>query len=290
MTAGPRAAVAALAARAAIAAIGLASLAGCARPAVNPAVPSYAPSDQTSAAAAKSASRPLIVEWPAADRATLEAQRAGGVVVVRYGGREMEVLRGCRVPAAGAYRYVPLTPKEEDLVVRDATELDAAMPIHTASLEARIQQKQELDVAMTIVGMYQTDGRSWRAADLQGDCAGATHVVQAVAVGAFEIDASAQASVGAGVHALGAGIGASHDASREVVHRDGNKDACAKSGATDASPPFACGAMLRLEVVAVRFPSTGPAAACGPGLVRQGDACVAVQPNSPGLLDALKSH
>jgi hypothetical protein len=264
------------------------ALAGCGRPAVDPSVPAYAPADQTSAGAARSASRPLVVEWPAADRATLEAQRAGGVVVVRYGGREMEVLRGCRI--AGAYRYVPVTPKEEDLVVRDATELDAQMPIHTASLEARVQQKQELDVAMTIVGMYQTDGRTWRSTDLQGDCAGATHVVAAVAVGAFEIDASAQSSVGGGVHALGAGGGASQAASREVVHRDGDKQACAKSGAADASPPFACGAMLRVEVVPVRFPSSGPAAACGAGMVRQGDACVAVQPDRPGLLDALKGH
>ena len=272
--------------REALAALGLAA---CAHTPLDPSVPTYSPTDQATAGAAKSASRPLIVEWPAADRATLESQRASGVVVVRYGGREMEVLRGCHVVDARAtYRYVPLTPKQEDLVMRDATELDAAMPIHTVSLEARLQQKQELDVAMTIVGMYQTDGRSWSSSDLQGDCAGATHVVQALAVGAFEIDASAQASVAGGVHAMGAGVGASHDASREVLHRDGDKDACARSGAHDASPPFACGAMLRVEVVPVRFPATGPAATCGQGLVRQGDACVAVQPDRPGLLDALK--
>jgi hypothetical protein len=268
--------------------LGLLALAACAHASLDPTVPTYAPTDQASAGAAKSASRPLVVEWPAADRATLEAQRAGGIVVVRYGGREMEVLRGCRVQ--GLYRYVPVTPKEEDLTMRDATELDAAMPIHAVSLEARLQQKQQLDVAMTIVGMYQTDGRAWNAADLQGDCAGATHVVQALAVGAFEIDASAQSAVSGGVHALGAGLGAGHDASREVLHRDGDKDACAKSGARDVSPPFACGAMLRAEVVPVRFPSSGPTATCGQGLVRQGDACVAVQPDRPGLLDALKGN
>jgi hypothetical protein len=85
-------------------------------------------------------------------------------------------------------------------------------------------------------------------------------------------------------------VGGSHDASREVLHRDGDKDACSKSGAHDASPPYACGAMLRVEVVPVRFPSSGPAATCGQGLVRQGDACVAVQPDRPGLLDALKGR
>jgi hypothetical protein len=268
----------------AIAALGAA--AACARPTLDPAVPSYSPDDQSTAAAAKSASRPLVIEWPAADRAALEAQRGVGVVVVRYGGGEMEVLRGCRAP--GAYRYVPVTPKEEGLVVRDASELAAAMPIHTATLEARLQRQQELDVAMTIVGLYQTDARAWTSGELAGDCAGATHVVQALAVGAFEIDASARAAASAGVSALGAGVAGSQQSSREVVHRDGDKTACAKGGAGDASPPYACGAMLRVEVALVRYPAAGPAAACGPGLVRQGSACVAVQPDRPTLLDALK--
>jgi hypothetical protein len=268
----------------------LLALAACARPAVDPSVPAYTPGDQTTASAAKSASRPLVLEWPAADRAALEAQRAGGVVVVRYGGSEMEVLRGCHAP--GTYRYVPVTPKQEGLVVRDATELAATMPIHTVSLEARLQHQQELDVSMTIVGLYQTDGRSFAAGDLQGECTGATHVVQALAVGAFEIDASARTAASAGVSVMGtggAGISGGQDASREVVHKDGDRNACSKGGAQDASPPFSCGAMLRVEVVPVHFPSSGPAGACGPGLVRQGDACVAVQPDRPGLLDALKS-
>ena len=169
--------------------VGLAAMAslvastGCG-PALAPSVPEYAPADQTSASAARSASRPLVLEWPAADRAALEAQRAGGVVVVKYGGGQMDVLRGCRVD--GSYRYVPVTPKHEGLVVHDATELAVAMPIHTAALEARLQQRQQLGVSMTIVGMYEAGAGSFKAADLKGDCAGATHVVQALAVGAFE--------------------------------------------------------------------------------------------------------
>jgi hypothetical protein len=270
--------------RALVAALLLA--AGCG-PMLDPTVPTYAPRDQTSASAAKSASRPLVLEWPAADRAALEAQRAGGVVVVRYGGSQMEVLRGCRI--AGAYRYVPVTPKEEGLVVHDTSELSAAMPIHTVSLEARLQQKQQLDVSMTIVGMFESDAASFQAADLRGQCSGATHVVQALAVGAFEIDASAHSEASAGVKAFGGSAAGSQDATREVVHKDGDKAACSKGSSHDAQPPYACGAMIRVEVVAVRFPASGPADTCGPGLVRQGDACVAAQPDRPALLDALKA-
>ncbi len=267
-----------------------ASLVACAAGTTGaPQAPTYSPADATTAGAAKSASRPLILEWPAADRATLEAQRAQGVVVVRYGGREIEVLRGCKV--TGAYRYVPVTPKEEDVVMRDRAELDAAMPVHAVSLEARLAQKQQLQVAMTIVGAYEADARAWAAADLQGQCDGATHVVQELTVGAFEIDASAESSQAAGAGAFGVGASASHDAARETLNRDGDKAACAKSAAGDGAPPFACGAMLRMQVVPIRFPAAAASSGgCGPGLVRKGDACVAVSGDRPQLLDVLQGH
>jgi hypothetical protein len=267
-----------------------AGLAACAPGAGGaPQAPAYAPANETTAGAAKSSTRPLILEWPAADRATLEAQRAQGVVVVRYGGREIEVLRGCKV--GGAYRYVPVTPKEEDVVMRDRAELDAEMPVHAVTLEARLAQKQELQVAMTIVGAYEADARAWAAADLQGQCDGATHVVQELTVGAFEIDSSAQSSQAAGAGAFGVGASAAHDASREVLNRDGDKAACATSASGDGAPPFACGAMLRMQVVPIRFPaSAASAGGCGPGLVRKGDACVAVSGDRPQLLDVLQGH
>ena len=258
---------------------------GCASmPGADPQVPRYAPADQTTAHAAQSATHPLILEWPAADRAALESQRAGGVVVVRYGGREMEVMRGCR--AAATYHYVALTPKEEDVVMRSGAELAAAMPIHAARLDARIEQKQKLEVAMTIVGMYESDARAWRAADLTGDCAGATHVIAALTVGAFELSASAETSAGASATMLGAGVEARRDASKEVLDRDGKKDACAKTSSGAAAPPYECGALLRVEVAAIVFPAT--AAACGPGLVQKGGTCQAVDPGRPALLDVLQ--
>jgi hypothetical protein len=265
-------------------------LAACATgPAGAPQAPAYVPANETTAGAAKSSTRPLILEWPAADRAALEAQRALGVVVVRYGGREIEVLRGCKV--TGAYRYVPVTPKEEDVVMRDRAELDAEMPVHAVSLEAKLAQKQQLQVAMTIVGAYEADARVWAAADLQGQCDGATHVVQELTVGAFEIDSSAQSSQAAGAGAFGVGASASHDASREVLNRDGDKASCGKSAAGDGAPPFACGAMLRMQMVPIRFPaSAASAGGCGPGLVRKGDACVAVSGDRPQLLDVLQGH
>ncbi len=272
-------------ARALLGIVATAFAVGCASvPGADPEVPHYAPTDQTTAHAAQSATQPLILEWPAADRAALEAQRAGGVVVVRYSGREMAVMRGCR--ASATYHYVALTPKEEDVVMRSGAELAAAMPIHAARLDARIEQKQKLEVAMTIVGMYESEGHAWRAADLTGDCAGATHVIAALTVGAFELSASAETGAGGGVTMLGAGVEAHREASKEVLDRDGKKDACAKASAGAAAPPYECGALLRVEVAAIVFPAT--AAACGPGLVQKGGTCQAVDPGRPALLDVLQ--
>jgi hypothetical protein len=266
--------------------LALLALTGCASmPGGDPQVPQYAPRDQTTAHAATSATRPLILEWPAADRAALEAQRAGGVVVVRYSGREMEVMRGCKAPSA--YHYIALTPKEEDVVMRNGAELDAAMPIHGARLEARIEQKQKLEVTMTIVGMYESDARVWKAGDLTGQCAGATHVVAALTVGAFEVSASAESTAGASATVPGAGFDAHRDAQKEVLDRDGSKDACAKTAGGATAPPYQCGALLRVEVAPIQFPAT--AAACGPGLVARDGSCQAVDPGRPQMLDVLQS-
>jgi hypothetical protein len=258
--------------------------------------PRYAPEDQATARATKSSARPLVLEWPAADRAALEAQRAKGVVVVRYAQHEMEVLRGCRADAA--YRYASITPKEEGLVFHTTDELDAAMPIHAVRLEAKLREKRSLNVGMTIVGMYESDARGWRGTDLQGDCTGATHVVRALAVGAFEISASAAVSAGVSVKAPIGGAGATHDEAREVLHRDGTKSACAKATLRDAGPPYDCGAPLRLEVAAIQFERTGggvqPLATpggngCAAGFVPRGNGCEAVNPERPPLLDVLTS-
>ena len=271
------------------------SAAGCMPAATGTAEPPrYAPQDQTSATASKSSSRPLVLEWPAADRAALESQRASGIVVVRYAQHEMEVLRGCRGDAA--YHYASITLKEEGLVFHTADELEAAMPIHAVRLEAKLRERKALSVGMTIVGMYESDARTWKGADLRGDCAGATHVVRALAVGAFEISASAALQAGVSVAAPIGGAGASHEEGREVLHRDGTKSACAKASPRDAGPPYDCGAPLRVEVAAIQFARSGSSAqqgampggnGCPAGLVPKGGGCEAVNPERPPLLDVL---
>lgn len=205
--------------------------------------------DQGKCAVRHSQSNPLIVEWPAADRGSLEMRLRRGVAVVRYEGCRMEVLRRCTVPEAG-YRYGGFTTKSEQVRMRDADELYANLPVGAAKLEAKLETADALTVAMTMVGMYEADRDSVRLDELQGHCEGATHIVAGVQVGAYAFFAERSAAVGGGVGlAKGPAIGGESVAERETLTADGEPERCTSATADDASPPEGCGALIRLEVV-----------------------------------------
>src|SRR5208283_460679 len=105
------------------------------------------------------------------------------------------------------YAYSPITRKKDRVVMRDADDLYANVPIGAARLEAKLEKSGELDVDMTMVGRWEADRRTVRTDELQGSCDGATHVVSALTVGAFTFTAGADASVGGGATVLGAGGG-----------------------------------------------------------------------------------
>ncbi len=214
--------------------------------------PEFEPEGQTKCGVTKSQARPLIVEWPSADRGDLEARVKRGLVAVHYQGCEMEVLPRCRAP--GAYGYTAFTRKDDRIVMRDADELYANVPLGAARLEGKLQKVGELDVAMTVVGKYEADKATVRKDELEGDCAEATHIVSAITAGAFEFFAGAEAEAGGGATVLGAGAGAKSGSQRELLNRDGDKAACDKATPADKEPPPQCGAFLRLEVVPLGEP------------------------------------
>jgi hypothetical protein len=192
----------------------------------------------------KSSGRPLIIEWPSADRAALESIAKRGMVVVRYSDCEMEVLPRCQL--GGSYRYTPTTRKLEKVSIRDADELYAEVPVGAAKLEGKLAKAGELDVAMHVVGRY--DAIEPDKPELEGSCSGATHVVTAMTTGAFEFFAGAEDSNGGGASVLGVGAGARSSSRRELLNSDGDAAACNVSSSEDAAPPAGCGAILRLEV------------------------------------------
>lgn len=218
---------------------------------------------------------PLIVEWPSVARAELEARMKSGPVVVRYSGCEMDVLPQCRAKN-GAYRYVGVTRKVDRISIRDEDTLWANMPIGAAGLEADLRRSGQLDVSMTIVGQYESTVTELTADDLEGSCDGATHLLASMSVGAFELTTAARNEAGVGVRAAGAGVGARSAPERETISADGNAGACLDSRRGAESPPADCGALLRVDAVALGARGERPAV-CPEGSHWDGEVCVREQ-------------
>ena len=210
--------------------------------------PSFDPPDQAKCSVRKSADHPLIVEWPSADRATLEAKAQSGLVAVRYVGCEMEVLHRCKLP--GKYAYTAITPKHDAVTIKDADDLYANMPVGAAKLEGKLEKSGQLQVSMTIVGRFEADQTSFTPDQLDGeDCDRATHVVSGMTTGAFELSAGASANVGGSATAFGAGAGGKSTSSHETLERDGHEEKCEGGSGRPGEPPDGCGAVLRLDLV-----------------------------------------
>ncbi len=220
---------------------------GCGGSNLTPSAPAFTPKDQTTCKVRKSQSTPLIVEWPSADRASLETRSRQGLVVVRYDGCELELLTRCHAP--GSYRYTSVSPKSDSLRIRNEDELWASMPIGAASLEGKLRSGGELGVNMTLVGTYQSDRIEVAKSELEGLCDGATHILGGLSVGAFEFFSAAAGSQGGGASVAGVGASATSSSSQEVLATDGRSEACDASSSKDTEPPDGCAALLRIEVI-----------------------------------------
>lgn len=228
---------------------------GCATstmPTASPAAPDYAAAtSQEKCGVRRSGDRPLVVEWPAADRAALEARAQQGLVAVRYEGCEMEVLTGCDVD--GSYDFVSLSRKQERVSIHNADELYARLPVGAAALEGKLERSGQLVVDMTIIGRKQADRHVVSRTELSGRCDGATHVLTGLTVGAFSMYTGEALEAGASAKVGNVGAGAGTSRSREMLASDGDLEHC---DVAHAEEPNGCAALLRVEAV----PLTGTAA------------------------------
>jgi formylglycine-generating enzyme required for sulfatase activity len=195
-------------------------------------------------------SRPLVVEWPSSDRAELEALARRGPVSVRYDATGMRLLPRCII--AGRYAYSALTPKRDRITIRSADELRLQVPLGAAKLEGVLERTGELNVEMTVVGRFEANAIS--ADGARGDCSEATHVINALTVGAFDFLAGAASKNELGAGAYGAGAAGRTGTMRELLNHDGEEAACRKATASDQAPPYGCGAVMRVDLAP--FPLT----------------------------------
>lgn len=193
---------------------------------------------------------PLIVALASADKLAMESRLRSGPLVVRY--RDCHVTLLSRCTMRGAYAYVGGTVKRDAVAAKNEDELFARIPVGAVGLAAKVRQKGSVSVAMAMVGRFESDARTPDRAALEGDCEGATHWVSGVTVGAYRMAAGTDAEARAQAALFGAAAGGSSSSSYESLSEDGDGKACEAAGDADTKPPRACGALLRLDVQALR--------------------------------------
>jgi len=204
--------------------------------------------NQAKCTVARSQNKPLIVEWPAADRAALESRAKSGIVPVRYTGCEMEVLTACI--AQGGYAYNGLTVKREGVRIRNLNELYAQLPVGAAKLEGKLADAEQLNIEMIVAGRLESDRVEIRHSELEGRCAEATHVITGITTGAFLFYAGEELSAKAEVKIGHVGGGAGKLRKQEILSQDGDEDSCYAESLEEGPPP-GCGALLRVDVVPI---------------------------------------
>lgn len=192
------------------------------------------------------AMQPLLVEWPASDRAMLEAAAKSGLVAVRYDGCQLEVLSRCSLE--GVYTYRELNHKHDDVRIRDNNSLWTELPLGAARLEGSLSRTGQINVDMVVVGRLDADVDELRPTGPPSACEGATHLVSGMTVGAFSMYTGTAFDASASVSAGGkAGAGTKVERSNEVLRQDGHFEAC-EMQTSGTEPPAQCGALLRVEL------------------------------------------
>jgi hypothetical protein len=225
--------------------ISLAALAGCA-----PTLPSTSGGGPLAQAlnpvgkcrVAASQQSPLVTEWPASEKANLEALLRAGAVAVAYSGCSMRVLPQCRVP--GRYRWQRTTPATDNLEITSEDDLYARLPLGAASLEGELARSGKLAVQTTVSGQLKLEEETVPNLPTDGPCAQATHIVGALAIGAFSLTSGASTSARgeAGVSSLTAGAKANRSAS--LLRAAGDPAVCGEG--TDQAPHPNCASPLQV--------------------------------------------
>jgi hypothetical protein len=212
----------------------------------------------------------LVVDWSPLDRSKLEAAARHGVVPVRIDGCRARIVDGCTVRRQ--YAFTATARQREVILLSDRDEVAMTLPVLAMRFGASVMQASAFDVAMTVVGRYESGVAPVAASELDGECGGATHVVASLSVGAFAIGTGSTTATEASVDLARAG----HARERKHLDAGGLEAACAVARRADFSPPDDCSIPLRIELRALRpstevavVPPRAPAAVSGSEAMRR---------------------
>lgn len=220
--------------------------------------PTNTPGGAEGSAAEKVSKRPFVVNWAPTERTALETRAQDGPVVIAWkrDTGEVEVLGRCRL-TADPYRFVASSHSSQTMTTSTKMDLGVHFPFSgPVNLGAKLEKFGEINVEYHTIGEYKLDVDQVKIDDLEGDCAGATHLVVALSVGAFKFFAgdSMAGSVSADVPmAAGASGGASQKS--ESLDAGGDPEACKTATRKATEPADRCDSVLAIELMAITHDS-----------------------------------
>jgi formylglycine-generating enzyme required for sulfatase activity len=201
---------------------------------------------------ARPPAEPDLIGLDSNARAALDAARQQGVVVVHYKGHgcdiRLDVLTNCVAP--GNYEFSPFA-STGSTTAHGLPELYANLPLGASRLAAHWKSSRALRADTVVIGIHGLKlPASFRAEDLRGDCAGATHVVSKIYVGAFALAVGDATALEARSSLLVNASSASTPRAPMSVEREGNAKACEDAQEKGAFSPT-CDVPLRLGLLPI---------------------------------------
>ena len=167
----------------------------------------------------------LVTEWNAAETANMEALLAGGAIAVAFSGCQLRVLPNCRL--GGQYGWQRTTLTSDRVEIKNDAELYTKLPLGAVSLGGELKKYGNLAVTTTVAGQARLTGMQATMVPQDPSCSEATHIVDALSVGAFVLSADGGESAKANMEAkVGGELKGGLSPTAKVIRPAGQADAC----------------------------------------------------------------
>ena len=206
--------------------------------------------------------KPLVVDLDSDARLELETTMQKGLTFVSYDCKSLTVVRSCTSKIPG-YEYEAASRHVDLLQMKTMDDLSVNLPLSAGKLGGEMSAGRSIDLALVRVGLRSTVAQTVTRADLEGDCAAATHYISLATVGAFSMVTGSGANIGSAAELFGIGANAKSSAARRSEERQGTLESCETSAVGAAKPPGECGSPLRVTLLPISGEATKEAIAKG---------------------------
>lgn len=197
----------------------------------------------------------IVTEWPSPDKANLQAMFNGGAIAVAFSGCEMRLIPACKLP--GQYYWQRTTISNDRIEIGNEAELYAKLPLGALSLNAELKKSGELAVETTVSGQLRLYNMEASQVTSDTSCADATHVLNALSIGAFTLTAGGSEGSKADATFKGVGTNGKLGQTAKIMRASGDKATCVNS--TDQAPALDCASPV--QAFLTRIPGRGEAEA-----------------------------